>query len=261
MTVRTRLQVAEVVFAGELSGRRWRFLAGALVVGVLYGGTALLAGRLGSAGAPLVASMAAEVHRAIAAERAVDVTPPTAPHPVAEAPRPSSLPRARARSAPPRSGPSAPAAAGKIVAASEAPADFTGAAFVVGSGSVYAGGTTTARGTSHAPVTGLVAAGGTGDGSTARSRARAVTLDESAWSCPWPAEAEAQQVDQQTVVLRVAVRADGRAERVDLVDDPGFGFGRAARACALQTRFEPARDPAGALVAALSPPIRVHFWR
>jgi protein TonB len=68
-------------------------------------------------------------------------------------------------------------------------------------------------------------------------------------------------VDEQTVVLRVSVRVDGRAERVDLLTDPGFGFGAAARLCASRTQFEPARDWAGQPAAALSPPIRVHFFR
>jgi hypothetical protein len=41
----------------------------------------------------------------------------------------------------------------------------------------------------------------------------------------------------------------------------GFGFGPAARLCALRSRFEPARDVAGQPIAAHSPPIRVHFFR
>jgi len=111
-------------------------------------------------------------------------------------------------------------------------------------------------------VSGTVAADGKGNGAGAGpSHARAVALDEAAWSCPWPADADAQQVNEQTVVLRAAVRADGHAERVDVLADPGFGFGTAARSCALATRFDPARDPAGQPVAALSPPIRVHFYR
>jgi protein TonB len=88
-----------------------------------------------------------------------------------------------------------------------------------------------------------------------------VTLDDAAWSCAWPAEADAQQVNEQTVVLRVSVRADGTAQRVDVLSEPGSGFGAAARACALTTRFEPARDPSGHPVPADSPPIRVHFFR
>ncbi|HEY6477672.1 MAG TPA: ferric siderophore ABC transporter substrate-binding protein, partial [Polyangia bacterium] len=139
------------------------------------------------------------------------------------------------------------------------PLDFTGSAFIVGSGPSYAGGTTTSSGTSKQPVSGPVAPNGTGGG--ARSRARPVSLDQAAWSCPWPAEADARQVDQETVVIRVAVAADGRPDRVEVVEDPGFGFGQAARQCALATRFGAARNAAGESVAALSPPIRVHFFR
>ncbi|HVT10130.1 MAG TPA: ferric siderophore ABC transporter substrate-binding protein, partial [Polyangia bacterium] len=159
--------------------------------------------------------------------------------------------------------PAAPAQAGQIAAATDAPLDFTGSAFVVGSGSTYAGGTSTAAGTSRTPAAGAVAPNGHGDGQVApRTRAKAVSLDQASWNCPWPAEADARQVDQETVVIRVAVRADGRVERADVLDDPGFGFGRAARDCALSSRaFTPALDASGAPVAGLSPPIRVHFYR
>ncbi len=146
-----------------------------------------------------------------------------------------------------------------IVTPAEGPS--LGMAFVVGSGATYAGGSTTGKGTNRAPITGDVARGGTGTGGAALSRSRPVSLDQEAWSCPWPAEADAQQVNEQTVVLRATVRADGRAERVDVLADPGYGFGAAARLCALATRFEPARDPAGQTVTSLSPPIRVHFSR
>jgi protein TonB len=97
--------------------------------------------------------------------------------------------------------------------------------------------------------------------SSVRSRARALTLDQSAWNCPWPAEADAEQVNEQTVVLQARVGADGRAEHVDLLSDPGFGFGAAASLCALRTRFEPAWDGAGQPISSESPPIRVHFFR
>jgi periplasmic protein TonB len=132
----------------------------------------------------------------------------------------------------------------------------------VASGPTYAGGTTTSSGTSRAPAPGAIAPGGTGDGSgPARSQARAVSLDQASWNCPWPTEADAQQVNEQTVVLRVKVGPDGRAENVEVLSDPGFGFGAAARSCALRTAFQPASDPAGQPIASLSPPIRVHFFR
>jgi protein TonB len=47
----------------------------------------------------------------------------------------------------------------------------------------------------------------------------------------------------------VAVRADGLAESVDIVSDPGHGFGAAARECALKQKFEPARNSDGNAVA------------
>jgi protein TonB len=255
------------VFAGEprAAGRR---VGGALVVVItLYAGGYAVVKGMGRSLGPWSAEMAARVHDAIALDRAVDMTPPPPPPP---APAPPTVARAvvsapaRAARTPRavRPAPAAPAQAAQLAAAEPAPADFTGTAFVVGSGATFAGGTTTAHGTSRTPATGVVAPGATrGSGTAGPSRARAVSLDEAAWSCPWPAEADAQQVNEQTVVLRASVRADGRAERVDVLSDPGFGFAAAARLCAMATRFEPAHNPEGQPVAALSPPIRVHFYR
>ena len=263
-----KIAIVDLVFAQEPTGRVRRLALGSACVLGIYALAILLAGHFGRSGASVAAEMAARVHDAIAAERDVDVTPPPPPSPPPPAPMPPAPHVAeepvhqRARAAPAHHAPAAPAQAGKLAAASESPLDFTGSPFVTGSGPTYAGGNTTASGTSRKPVTGAVAPNGTGDGNTgARSQARAVTLDQSAWNCPWPAEADERQVDQETVVIRVAVRADGRAEHVDVVQDPGFGFGRAARQCALATQFKAARNPAGEPIAALSPPIRVHFYR
>jgi protein TonB len=258
-------RIVDLVFAGEPAGRRRRLTTGGAVVVALYAGALLVVNRFESSGPSFGAELAARIHDAVAAERAVDVTPPPPPPaPAAEPPAPAkaeTVVHLRMKAAPTHPGPAAPAQAGRLAAVAESPVDFTGTAFVVGSGASYAGGTTTPTGTSRTPASGAVAPGGTGTGAAARSHARAVQLDQAAWSCPWPAEADARQVDQETVVLRVAVGADGHAERVDIVQDPGFGFGRAAHQCALATRFEPARDPSGAPITALSPPIRVHFFR
>jgi protein TonB len=258
-------RIVDLVFAGEPGGRVRRLAAGAAAVLAIYVAAVLIAGAVGGSGATFAAELAAQIHDAIAAERSVDIKlpPPPPPPPAPETPAPSApQPVAHARAhAPAHHAPAAPAQAGQIAAATPAPLDFTGSAFVVGSGPTYAGGTTTAQGTSRAPVTGAVAPNGHGDG-VARSKARPVSIDQASWNCPWPAEADARQVDQETVVLRVAVRADGRVDRVDVLQDPGFGFGRAARDCALGSRaFTPALDPSGAPVAAMSPPIRVHFYR
>jgi protein TonB len=259
-------RIVDLVFEPEAGGKTRRLLAGLGTVTALYAIVIGFIGGLGQSAGPWSAEMAARIHDAIAVERSVEVTPPPPPPPSLPTEAPAAplaaAPRAR-RPAPSRARPAAPAQAGALAAVSSDPVDLTGTAFVVGSSAQYAGGTTMAAGTSTKPVTGAVAPGGTGDGSASakHSLARPVSLDQEAWSCPWPAEADAEQVDQQTVVIRVVVRADGRAERVEVVTDPGLGFGRAARACALGTRFQPARDSAGESIAAASPPIRVHFFR
>ncbi len=255
-------RIVDLVFAGEPGGRTRRFAAGGATVITLYSLAILLVGHFGRSGASVCAEMAARVHDAIAAERAVDVTPPPPPPPAQTPPTPrvtEPAVREHVHVAAAHHAAAAPAQAGKLAAASESPLDFTGSAFVVGSGPSYAGGSTTSSGTSQKAVTGPVVPNGASN--IARSRARPVTLDAENWSCPWPAEADARQVDQETVVIRVQVGADGRADRVDVVEDPGFGFGPAARQCALATRFGAARNVAGDPVAALSPPIRVHFHR
>ena len=260
-------RIVDLVFAGEPGGRLRRLAGGAAVVLCLYIAAVLTAEALGGSGATFAAELAAQIHDAIAAERSVDIKlpppPPPPPPPPEAAPRaPQPVVHERAHVAAAHHAPAAPAQAGQIAAASQAPLDFTGSAFVVGSGPSYAGGSTTASGTSRAPATGAVAPAGHGDGLAARSKARPVSIDQASWNCPWPAEADARQVDQETVVLRVSVRADGRVDRVDVLQDPGFGFGRAARDCALASRaFTPALDADGAPVAAPSPPIRVHFYR
>ena len=258
-------RIVDLVFGGEPAGARRRLALGSAVVLAIYAGLFLIVSRFGASAGTRSAEMAARVQDAIVIERTVDVTPPprppSAPTPAPESPH-ADVPRteratraARARAAP-------PAQAGQLAAASPEPVDFTGTAFIVGTGASYAGGVTTGTGTSRTPAHGDLTTGGTGDGATvAPSRNRSVSLDQAAWSCPWPAEADAQQVNDQTVVLRVAVRADGRPDRVDVLSDPGVGFGAAARLCALRTRFEPARDSGGQPIAALSPPIRVHFSR
>jgi len=258
------VRIVDLVFAGEPGGRVRRLAIGGACVVALYASAILVVGHFGRSGASICAEMAARVHDAIAAERAVDVTPPPKTPPPAETPPTPHVAepavREHVHTAAAHHAPAAPAQAGQIAAVSTSPLDFTGSAFVVGSGPSYAGGTTTSTGTNRKPATGAVAPNGTGDG-VPHSRARPVSLDQAAWNCPWPSEADARQVDQETVVIRVAVGVDGHADRVDVLQDPGFGFGPAARQCALATRFGAARNPAGDPIAALSPPIRVHFFR
>jgi protein TonB len=260
-------RIVDLVFLAEPAGRWRRLAAGSVVVLALYGSAFALVSHLGTSLGPWSAEVAARIHEAIAMEHEVEIAPPP-PQPT---PPPSPPPQQTSRIAVSRSVRAShaeqarampPAQAGQLAAVSSEPVDFTGMAFIVGSGTSYAGGTTTSSGTSRKAATGAVAPEAIkGAPTSAPSRARSVLLDQSAWNCPWPAEADAEQVNEQTVVLQASVRANGRADNVVILRDPGFGFGAAARQCALRTRFEPARDGTGQPIVARSPHIRVHFFR
>jgi protein TonB len=92
-------------------------------------------------------------------------------------------------------------------------------------------------------------------------RSGGVSLEDPSWSCPWPPEADAERIDEQTVVIKVVVAPSGAVHAATVVSDPGHGFGPAAIACALRHRFTPARDRNGRPVRAESPSVVVHFTR
>jgi periplasmic protein TonB len=144
-----------------------------------------------------------------------------------------------------------------------APLYLTGDVVVTGAAKQYAGGLTASAGTSRSVLPGKPSPGTPGPAlpSAAPDRSSPVSLESENWSCPWPPEADAQQVDEQRVMLRVIVDAQGVAEAVTVLFDPGHGFGPAAVACAKQTRFTPARNRSGEPVRSTSPPIRVRFTR
>lgn len=173
----------------------------------------------------------------------------TAPAPPPEATR-AHPPRRRGPAPAPR------AAAAPTPDPAPAPLDFSDLGALTAPGGAPAG----------AEFTGLVsgARGGVVAGpapAAPGSRARPAGLPGRRWDCPWPARAEALDVSSKTVVLRATVGPDGRALDVDVVSDPGHGFGVAARRCALRARFQPALDAAGRPVRAATPPIRVRFVR
>jgi periplasmic protein TonB len=85
-------------------------------------------------------------------------------------------------------------------------------------------------------------------------------LASSAWSCPFPPESDTDKIDQAVATVLVTVGVDGSALSVSVVGDPGHGFGRAAAACALAKRYQPALDRAGAPIVA-SAPVNVRFMR
>jgi protein TonB len=137
--------------------------------------------------------------------------------------------------------------------------DLPGTTFVTGTAATYAWGVTTSSGKSQVAVSGPVAPDGAAG--QAEDRSSSVALEETDWQCPWPHEADSQQIDEQAVLIRVVVRKDGTAESATVLADPGHGFAAAARTCALATRYTPAHDRTGQPLRAQSPPIRVHFTR
>lgn len=189
---------------------------------------------------------------------------PPAPKPVrtlAEQPRrraPLGHPPAAARSPAPPS--PAPSADTSPAAGLDAPLDLTGDTLVVAStgnpGTASAGGPGAGTGRGRA-----AAADGGAPFPGAGDRSGGVSLAHHDWACPWPHEADDQQIDEQTVVIQVVVGPDGSVESATLVSDPGHGFGQAAIACALRTRFTPARDHDGRPTRATSPAVLVRFTR
>ena len=79
--------------------------------------------------------------------------------------------------------------------------------------------------------------------------------------CPFPREADAAQVHHAVVMIQVHVKADGSPESVTVLDDPGNGFGREARECAMRKQYAHGLDAEGRPVAGAAKPFRVRFER
>jgi len=197
----------------------------------------------------------------------VDVMRPAEPE-VAQPPEPKAEPSpppptadqppAQAESEPT---PAPPAAADAVKVltsepASEEPVDLTGNTFVSGNAAVAVGGVTQVGGTAKAPTYNPNASAtgvGSGTGSTPapaparidRSRAAQIVNKANLERCPFPPEADAEQVDEAAVGIEVRVGVSGRAESVSITRDPGHGFGREARKCALRETYAPALNQDG----------------
>ena len=81
------------------------------------------------------------------------------------------------------------------------------------------------------------------------------------WACPFPPEADAEQIDYARVGVVVTVGPDGLAKSVTVTTDPGHGFGAAARRCAQGQRYQPGLDSTGKPVTRTTPPFTVVFRR
>jgi hypothetical protein len=135
--------------------------------------------------------------------------------------------------------------------ASSAITSDTGDPLVVGSASAYAGGPTTIPG------------GSGGDGAGGPDLSLPARLGGAVqWPCQWPERFNNNRLnDGRRIVARVAaeVDVDGSAVRARITDDPGYGFGRTARDCALQGRYIPGRGADGQIARAWTKSFLVIF--
>jgi periplasmic protein TonB len=191
-------------------------------------------------------------------KQTIELEPPP-PEPAKEVPPPEPEkpseppPKAAPASAPPaQAAPPPPAqAAAVLTQQNDEPADFSNS-IVVGTAATYAGGQSAANGTTTRRV--VTTGKGTGGAGTAAvapapsgpNRAKRARLaGGAAWDCPFPSEADAAQIDHAVVTLRITVAQSGATRSVSVEGDPGNGFGREARACAMRKQFEPALDAEG----------------
>lgn len=103
-----------------------------------------------------------------------------------------------------------------------------------------------------------VAAANAAGTNTVESRA-ATLASGTSWDCPFPKEADAAAIDQAAASIVIHVDREDKPERVEVVVDPGYGFGQAAATCAMKMKFRAARDDKGQPVPSKTPPIRVMF--
>jgi len=209
-------------------------------------------------------------------EYEIDIVKEAPPPPPPDEPKPEpEQPKPIAKDDTPPPPPPAPAEAGKVLTSEpdpDAPVDLTNT-FVTGSGSTYAGGSTSADGTSKKAVYNPAAVptgvpGGTGTAPAPvvvrkddKSRPPGL-LGSVDWNdCPFPGEADTEQIDQAFVMIQVKVKADGSPERVEVLQDPGHGFGREARKCAMRKRYAEAHDADGNAIGGTTRPFRVRFER
>lgn len=201
-----------------------------------------------------------------------ETPPPPPPPPPEEKPEPvaRALPPPKTEAPPP---PAAAAQAGKVLTADpdpNAPVDLTNT-IITGNADSYAGGTTMRDGTSGAAVRGPVVSpvgvpGGTGTVPQINpqvagpDKSRPVGLVNQDWHCPFPPEADTDQIDEARVELEISVSAEGAPVKVRVLSDPGHGFGREASRFAMRERFKPALDHEGNPIPGTKR-VSVHFSR
>jgi protein TonB len=205
--------------------------------------------------------------------------PPKVPEPVATTPPPR--PKLHEPEPPPKIDPVTPPS-DKIIRAATALVGAAAKVFTADNQDDSA--PTIVSGNTDAPGYGLVAANGQGttfdpratafgkQGShgTSKKADAPVGFDHSrtasviygyAEECGFPPEADAAGIDHAVVHVDIEVGADGKATSVRVLDDPGHGFGRAARSCAMGRNYRSAHDRNGNGIAASLPSVAIRFTR
>jgi protein TonB len=257
--------IAELIYTGAPRAPQQRWLLAGLLAVAMHIGLLIVALESEPTLEFWASDLATRVHGELSRLHEVPLEPATHPHepePTPEVRPPTAEPRPpttdnRQPTTAHRQPTAEPAAAAEVVSAQNVPADFTGSTIVTGTASLYAGGVTTSSGknTTAVPPGSLISK------EAAPSSAKAVEPANADWGCPWPAEAERADVNEESATVRVVVGPDGVPVSVRVLRDPGFGFGAAAAACAMREHYNPARDAAGHPVQAESAPIRVTFSR
>ncbi len=168
--------------------------------------------------------------------------------------------------------PPAPAQVGRVVAQdpdTSAPLDMTSFDLVVGKGAAYAGGYSSAAGTSqHAVLEHGAKTSGVPDARPAPTApppapdlSRPASPLHRDWACAWPEDAQDSELRDARVTVRVSVDPSGLPSRIAVLSAPPGGFAEAAQSCAGQQRYRPALDAAGNPLAADTPLLNVHFVR
>lgn len=141
------------------------------------------------------------------------------------------------------------------------PADLTGFDLVVGQGETYAGGFSSAQGTSKNAVADPNAkVGGVPDAPISDLSRPASPLRRD-WACPWPDEMQDSPIRYAKVTIRVSVTREGTASKVEVLEAPPGGFSEAARHCAERERYQVAFDIQGRPTAGDTRLINVNFHR
>ena len=80
------------------------------------------------------------------------------------------------------------------------------------------------------------------------------------WRCPFPPDADRDNVDHAVVTLKLTIDASAALSNLEVKVDPGHGFARAAADCARARAWTPAHDPSGAPTEGTLT-VNVHFER